>query len=188
MGHRSWGAEEGELWANPRQAFNPQAGVRWGIREQERGSCILGEAPGKRQQDAERQRLPGVSGTARQDHRGHPECDTALSVPLKAPEVAERANESETCRKENGCLLGNLNELTTKDQMSNGLLNRCLWPRWHRGLNSCPHAHTRVFTSPSAPCCTTYHRIKDLNWLEQSFPAILTEWGNKIKLEGLIGR
>lgn len=137
--HRSWGCRERGAYFGPIPGsyWNPQAGLRWGIRGQGRGSPFLGKNSG-RQQDSEKEEMPGVSGTTRQGHSSPTEWDKAISMPLKAQEVGEWANESETYRREGGCLLGNLSELITRDQMSNGLLNRCPWPRWHPGLTRLP--------------------------------------------------
>lgn len=95
--------------------------------------------------------LPAVSGTARQGHSGLREWDEAIPLPLKAQEVVEWANESETYGREDRCLLGNLKELITKDQMNNGLLNRCLQARWHggrKGQPPCTHQCLHITLSP----------------------------------------
>ena len=74
---------------NPREALKSQGGVRRGIWEQERGSPFSGKNLWRRQQDAKKKRLPGVSGTARQGYCGLTECDRVIPVPLEAQEVVE---------------------------------------------------------------------------------------------------
>lgn len=139
--------EEGPLWANSREA--PKPAGRLEMRHQRAGKSPppLGKNPG-RQQDSEKEELPGVSGTTRQGHSSLTLWNKAISVSLKAQEIGEWANESETYGREDECLLDNLSELITRDQMSNRLLNRGPQPSSHPGLKGLPlRAHQCLHTT-----------------------------------------
>lgn len=92
-------------------------------------SPFFGEEPREGGNEMQRERGCLLFPEQLQEATAASEYDRAISVPPKAQEVIEGAAKSEAYSKEDACLPGNLSELITRDQKSDGFPNSCLQHR-----------------------------------------------------------